>query len=83
MDVAVAAYRAASLSGMARVDFFVDKKDGTVRLNEANSIPGFTSISMYPMLCEAGGLPYAALLDELMELAVGKKRGRDELRFSR
>ncbi|MCP5453123.1 MAG: D-alanine--D-alanine ligase [Spirochaetaceae bacterium] len=83
MDVAVAAYRAASLSGMARVDFFVDKKDGSVRLNEANSIPGFTSISMYPMLCEAGGLPYAALLDELMELAVDKKRGRDELRFSR
>ncbi|PKL26522.1 MAG: D-alanine--D-alanine ligase A [Spirochaetae bacterium HGW-Spirochaetae-3] len=82
-DIAVAAYKAAGLSGMARVDFFVDKNDGTVYLNEANTIPGFTSISMYPMMCEAGGLPYSALLDELVSLAVDRKKTRAAVRYDR
>jgi len=82
-EIAVAAFTAAGLSGMARVDFFIDKKNGTVYLNEANTIPGFTSISMYPMMCEAGGLPYSALLDELVSLAVDRKRTRAAVRYDR
>ncbi len=80
-DIALTAYATAGLSGMARVDFFIDKKDGTVYLNEANTIPGFTSISMYPMMCEAGGLTYSALLDELLELAIEKKKSRAALKY--
>jgi len=80
-DIALTAYATAGLSGMARVDFFIDKKDGTVYLNEANTIPGFTSISMYPMMCEAGGLSYAALLDELLDLAVEQKKSRATLKY--
>lgn len=82
-DIAVAAYKAAGLSGMARVDFFVDKKDGSVYLNEANTIPGFTSISMYPMMCESGGLSYSALLDELVSLAVERRKSRAAVRYDR
>ena len=80
-EIALAAYVTAGLSGMARVDFFIDKKDGTVYLNEANTIPGFTSISMYPMMCEAGGLSYSSLLDELLGLAVEQKKNRAALKY--
>ncbi len=80
-DIALTAYATAGLSGMARVDFFIDKTDGTVYLNEANTIPGFTSISMYPMMCEAGGLPYSSLLDELLDLAIEKKKSRATLKY--
>lgn len=80
-EIALAAYATAGLSGMARVDFFIDKNDGTVYLNEANTIPGFTSISMYPMMCEAGGLPYSSLLEELLELAVEQKKSRASLKY--
>ena len=80
-ETAVAAFKAAGLSGMARVDFFIDKKDGTLYLNEANTIPGFTSISMYPMMCESGGLPYKALLDELLSLALQRKTIKASLRY--
>jgi D-alanine-D-alanine ligase len=77
---AVAAFRAVEAAGMARVDFFVREPDGIV-VNEINTIPGFTQISMYPKLWEASGLPYAALVDRLLELAVERhekegKRGR-------
>ncbi len=80
-EIALTAYATASLSGMARVDFFIDKKDGTIYLNEANTIPGFTSISMYPMMCESGGLSYSALLDELLDLAVEQKNSRASLKY--
>jgi len=83
MEIAVSAFKSAGLSGMARVDFFIDKKDGALYLNEANTIPGFTSISMYPMMCEAGGLPYPALLDELIALAAKRKKTRAALRYDR
>ena len=83
MEIAVSAYSAAGMSGMARVDFFIDKSNGTIYLNEANTIPGFTSISMYPKMCEAGGLPYPALLDELLSLAVGRKKSRAALHYDR
>lgn len=68
-DAAVKAYRALGCSGLARVDFFVRKSDGAVLLNEPNTLPGFTSISMYPKLFAASGIPYAELLDRLITLA--------------
>ena len=66
---AIEAFRALELSGLARVDFFLDRKTGDLTLNEVNTLPGFTPISMYPKLWEASGLPYPSLLDRLIELA--------------
>lgn len=74
---AVEAYRAIDCAGMARVDFFVEKDTDKVYLNELNSIPGFTKISMYPKLWEASGLPYPRLVDRLIELAMERKADRD------
>ena len=68
--LAVAAFRALELSGMARVDFFLEKKGGKIFLNEVNTIPGFTSISMYPKLWEASGIPFRELIDRLITLAL-------------
>jgi D-alanine-D-alanine ligase len=68
--LAVLAFRALELSGMARVDFFLGKEGGKTYLNEVNTIPGFTSISMYPKLWEASGIPFAQLVDRLIELAL-------------
>jgi D-alanine-D-alanine ligase len=62
---------------MARVDFFVEKDTNKIYLNELNSIPGFTKISMYPKLWEASGLPYNKLVDRLIELAMERKADRD------
>jgi D-alanine-D-alanine ligase len=67
--LAVAAFRAIDCAGMARVDFFL-MQDGRVLLNEVNTIPGFTSISMYPRLWEASGLSFPELVDRLVELAI-------------
>ena len=67
--LAVAAFRAIDCSGMARVDFFLTP-EGRLFLNEVNTIPGFTDISMYPKLWEASGVPYPALVDRLIELAL-------------
>jgi D-alanine-D-alanine ligase len=68
-ELAVAAFRALELSGMARVDFFLEKKAGKLYLNEVNTIPGFTSISMYPKLWEASGIGFRELIDRLICLA--------------
>src|SRR2546423_2801695 len=68
--LAVAAFRALELAGMARVDFFLEKKGGKIFLNEVNTIPGFTSISMYPKLWEASGIPFRDLIDRLITLAL-------------
>jgi D-alanine-D-alanine ligase len=68
--LAVLAFRALELSGMARVDFFLGKDGGRIYLNEVNTIPGFTSISMYPKLWEASGIPFPQLIDKLIELAL-------------
>jgi D-alanine-D-alanine ligase len=68
--LAVEAFRALELSGMARVDFFLEKKGGKLFLNEVNTIPGFTSISMYPKLWEATGIPFRELIDRLILLAL-------------
>jgi D-alanine-D-alanine ligase len=67
---AVDAFRALELSGMARVDFFLEKESGKIYLNEVNTIPGFTSISMFPKMWEASGLPFRELIDKLIELAL-------------
>ena len=71
---AVAAFQAIGCSGMARVDFFLSGDD--IYLNEINTIPGFTPISMYPKLWEASGIPYAKLIDRLIELAIERHNVR-------
>jgi D-alanine-D-alanine ligase len=62
---------------MARVDFLLEKNTNALYLNELNTIPGFTKISMYPKLWEASGIPYAELVDRLIELALQRKAERD------
>ncbi len=69
-DTAVAAYQALCLQGMARVDFFIDTDTNSYYVNEVNTLPGFTSISMYPKLWEYSGLSYSELLDSLIDLAL-------------
>jgi D-alanine-D-alanine ligase len=75
-DYAIRTYKAIDCAGMARVDFLLDKDTEMLYLNEVNTIPGFTSISMYPKLWEASGLPYAELVDELIHLALERKSER-------
>jgi D-alanine-D-alanine ligase len=77
---AVAGYKALNCSGMARVDFFLDKKTNAFYLNEINTIPGFTSVSMYPKLWEATGLTYASLLDKLISLALERHQRKLEIK---
>lgn len=81
-DIAREAFRALDAYGMARVDFFLERASGRLVLNEINMVPGFTSISMYPKLMEASGIPYGPLLERLIDLALarhaqmaGKQRG--------
>ena len=74
---AVQAFKAIDAAGLARVDFLLDKETGALYLNEVNTMPGFTEISMYPKLWAASGLSYPALLDRLIELALERKADRD------
>jgi D-alanine-D-alanine ligase len=76
-EYAIRAYKAVDCAGMARVDFFVEKDTNKIHLNELNTIPGFTKISMYPKLWEASGLSYTKLVDRLIELAMERKADRD------
>ena len=80
---AMKAFVALDLSGLARVDFFLEKETGRVYINEVNTLPGFTEISMYPKLWEASGLPYPQLLDRLIELAVERHQDKQRNRTSR
>jgi D-alanine-D-alanine ligase len=75
--LAIRAYQAVDCAGMARVDFLLDAQSGQVFINELNTIPGFTKISMYPKLWEASGMPYRNLVDRLIELALERKADRD------
>jgi D-alanine-D-alanine ligase len=68
--MAVDAFKALDLAGLARVDFFVEKGTDHIFINEVNTLPGFTSISMYPMLWEASGVPIEELVDRLIQLAI-------------
>jgi D-alanine-D-alanine ligase len=83
--LALRAYRAIDCAGMARVDFLLDKESNELFLSEINTIPGFTQISMYPKLWEASGLPFAELVDRLVDLALERRAERDrtEWRYQR
>jgi D-alanine-D-alanine ligase len=78
-QLAVKAYKAIDCAGMARVDFLLDKNSGEIFLSEINTLPGFTKISMYPKLWAASGIPYPALVDRLIELALERKADRDRI----
>ena len=77
-ELAVKTYKAIDCAGMARVDFLLDKDTNDLYINEVNTIPGFTSISMYPKLWDAGGLTYPALIEKLIELALERKQERNK-----
>jgi D-alanine-D-alanine ligase len=81
--LAVEAYQAVDCEGMARVDFLMEASTGKLYINEINTIPGFTSISMYPKMWEQAGVPFAELLDRLIDLALERHRTRQATRFSR
>jgi D-alanine-D-alanine ligase len=83
MRTAEAAYAAVGCEGMARVDFFIERGTDRLYVNEINTIPGFTSISMFPRMCAAGGLAYPELLDLLVELAMERHRQRATVRFEK
>ncbi|OJF76742.1 MAG: D-alanine--D-alanine ligase A [Treponema sp. CETP13] len=70
-------------SGLARVDFFIDKTDGEIYLNEINTLPGFTSISMFPKLCENAGLKYSDLIELILKLGIERYNFRKALKTSR
>jgi len=67
---------------MARVDFFVTKKENKIYLNEINTIPGFTSVSMYPRLWEASGISYSDLIDQLIQLALERHQDKNQNKIS-
>ena len=79
-ELAVDSFIATECEGMARVDFFV-REDGEVVVNELNTIPGFTATSVYARLFEASGIPYAELLDRLIQLALDRHERRSGLEY--
>jgi len=81
-EIAVRVYQVLCCEGMARVDFFV-QPGGRILVNEINTIPGFTKISMYPKMWEASGIPYPRLIDRLIALALERARGERRLRTSK
>jgi D-alanine-D-alanine ligase len=81
--LAVECYRAVECEGMARVDFLLETATDRLYINEINTIPGFTSISMYPKMWEHSGLPFSALLDRLIELALARHKRKQATRFAR
>lgn len=81
-DYAVRAFQAIDGTGMARCDFFLEKRTGKIYVNELNTIPGFTSISMYPKMWEASGLRYPELIDRLIELAFALHREKARTKYS-
>jgi len=80
-DLAIKTFKVLELEGMARVDFFIDNK-GKIYVNEVNTIPGFTNISMYPALWKASGLAYSKLIDELVLLAIERFKKEQKLKTS-
>jgi len=81
-EYAVRAFRAIECMGMARVDFFLERGTGKIYLNEVNTIPGFTSISMYPKMWEASGIPYSELISRLIELALEQHKEKARTKYS-
>jgi D-alanine-D-alanine ligase len=80
--LALRAFYVLELAGMARVDFFLEKQGGRIFLNEVNTIPGFTSISMYPKLWEASGISFRELIDKLIELALQMHREKARTKYA-
>jgi D-alanine-D-alanine ligase len=80
--LSIEAFRACDLSGLARVDFLVNRDTGETFVNEVNTLPGFTTISMYPKLWEASGLSYAQLLERLLTLAIERHQEKQLLKTS-
>lgn len=81
-NLAIDAYKAIDCAGMARVDFLLDKNTDKLFLNELNTIPGFTKISMFPKLWSESGVPYATLIDTLIDLAIERKAEKDNTIYS-
>jgi len=79
----VECYRAVDCEGMARVDFLLEGATGKLYINEINTIPGFTSISMYPKMWEYSGLPFGELVDRLIALALERHERKKATRFTR
>ncbi len=82
-QLAISAFRAVDCSGLARVDFLMDPKTRKIYLNEINTMPGFTSISMYPKLWAATGLPYPMLIERLIELGLERHADKKKNQYSR
>lgn len=80
-EFSVRAFQAIDCAGMARVDFLLDRRTGRIFVNEINTIPGFTPISMYPKMWEASGIPYPKLVDRLIELAFERQHEKCRTRF--
>jgi D-alanine-D-alanine ligase len=81
--LAVACFEAVGCEGMGRVDFLMEASSDRLFINEINTIPGFTSISMYPKMWEYSGIPYPDLLDELIRLALTRAQTRRQTQYSR
>jgi D-alanine-D-alanine ligase len=81
--LAVTAFQAVECSGLARVDFLMDPRNQKMYVNEINTLPGFTSISMYPKLWAASGIPYAELIDRLIQLGLERHAEKKETRYTR
>jgi D-alanine-D-alanine ligase len=82
-EMAIKAFQACDCSGLSRVDFLMDPKSGKFYINEVNTMPGFTSISMYPKLWAATGVEYPALIDRLIQLALERHADRKRNQYSR
>lgn len=82
-NLAVACFQAMDCSGMSRVDFLVESATGRIYINEINTIPGFTSISMYPKMWEHAGVPFPKLIERLVDLALERHADRQALRYER
>jgi D-alanine-D-alanine ligase len=82
-QLAVAAYSAIGCEGMARVDFLLEESSGTVYLSEINTIPGFTSISMYPKMWKHAGVGYTELITRLIELALSRREAVGRVQYAR
>jgi D-alanine-D-alanine ligase len=81
--LAVECYRAVECEGMGRVDFLLESATGRLYINEINTIPGFTSISMYPKMWEASGVSFSELIDRLIELALDRHKRKKATKFTR
>ncbi len=81
--LAVSCFEAIECEGMARVDFLMDSASGELYITEINTIPGFTSISMFPKMWEYSGIPYSELLDTLIELALERSKLRSQTQYTR